>query len=200
MSEINKKRKIIGERIRVIRNELGLTMNEFGKKFTPPASDSIVSRWERGVSSPNNERLKRIAEIGNISMLYLTTGKKGIMDLSQEEKNEAIKGMRNALDKIENEEKDFLKEELRKIQIDNLDRTTLGLLTEMFYFLKWTDANDKSSLFTILSILNDSPVMKENDKITQDEIKEHVKNKLDNIIAFIHDSIINERIINKEGE
>ncbi|MEG0285987.1 MAG: helix-turn-helix transcriptional regulator [Vagococcus sp.] len=55
----------LGQKIKLIRIEKGLTMEEFGKLFKPVASDSIVSRWERDISTPINHRLKRIAELGN---------------------------------------------------------------------------------------------------------------------------------------
>lgn len=71
MHEKEVRKKIIGERIKLIRNELGLTMKEFGKKFDPSASDSIVSRWERGISSPNNKRLKRIVELANLASVSM---------------------------------------------------------------------------------------------------------------------------------
>lgn len=74
-------------RIRKIRLSLGLTMKEFGKMFNPPASDSIVSRWERGVSLPSNDRLKRISEIANVSTTYLTTGEYTEYDLTDGNKS-----------------------------------------------------------------------------------------------------------------
>ena len=64
----------VGKRIKAIRKELGLTMKEFGEKFDPPASDSIVSRWENGINMPNNERLQKISELGNVSIHYLILG------------------------------------------------------------------------------------------------------------------------------
>lgn len=63
--------KEIGYSIKLIRKQLGLTMEEFGKKFDPVASESIVSRWESGVSIPNNRRLKRIADLGNVTVADL---------------------------------------------------------------------------------------------------------------------------------
>ena len=62
--------KLTGESIKQTRIEKGMTMKEFGKLFNPPASDSIVSRWERGISEPNAERMKKIKEIqeDNLSM------------------------------------------------------------------------------------------------------------------------------------
>jgi len=63
--------KEIGYSIKLIRKQLGLTMEEFGYLFDPPASQSIVSRWEKGVSVPNNQRMKRISELGNVTVADL---------------------------------------------------------------------------------------------------------------------------------
>lgn len=63
--------KEIGYSIKLIRKQLGLTMEEFGYLFDPPASQSIVSRWEKGVSVPNNQRMKRISELGNTTVADL---------------------------------------------------------------------------------------------------------------------------------
>lgn len=67
-------KKELGQRIKSIRIELGKNMKEFGELFTPKASDSIVSRWERGISAPTPERLNRISEIGGVSVRFLLTG------------------------------------------------------------------------------------------------------------------------------
>lgn len=56
----------IGQRIKQIRLDKGMTTKEFGKLFG--ATDSNVSSWERGRTSPNPERLKAIAEIGDMSV------------------------------------------------------------------------------------------------------------------------------------
>lgn len=64
----------IGERIRSIRNEHGLSMEEFGKLFSPPASKGVVSNWENDYNLPNNARLAKIATLGNISVPYLLYG------------------------------------------------------------------------------------------------------------------------------
>lgn len=71
--EINK--EDVGKRIYMIRKSLGDTMKEFGNRMgNPPASDSIVSRWEKGKSLPNNERSKKIAELGSMSVNELLYG------------------------------------------------------------------------------------------------------------------------------
>ncbi|MDT2759847.1 MULTISPECIES: helix-turn-helix domain-containing protein [Enterococcus] len=71
--DINKEE--VGQRISIIRKKLGLTMDEFGRKING-ASKSNVSKWESGSSLPNNERLKKIAEEGEVSVAYLLAGEK----------------------------------------------------------------------------------------------------------------------------
>lgn len=56
----------LGLKIKTIRNKLGLTLEEFGLLFDPPADKSNVSRWEKNKATPSSKRLKKIAELGNI--------------------------------------------------------------------------------------------------------------------------------------
>lgn len=69
---------LIGSRIKIIRKNLGLSMEEFGKLFSPKASKGVVSNWENGYNNPNNERLKKIAELGNVSIDYLLHGRQDL--------------------------------------------------------------------------------------------------------------------------
>lgn len=66
--ETEEHNKAVGRRIREERLKLGLTSDEFGKLFTPPASKGTISKWENGSYLPNNERLKQIANLGNITV------------------------------------------------------------------------------------------------------------------------------------
>ena len=63
----------IGLRISNIRKEKGLTLEEFGN-LVGNAGKSIVSRWEHGISVPNNARLKKISELGNVPLEELIYG------------------------------------------------------------------------------------------------------------------------------
>lgn len=58
----------IGEKIRKIRTDLGLSMSAFAEKIDSTSKSGTVSNWETGKNMPNNKRLKRIAELGNISV------------------------------------------------------------------------------------------------------------------------------------
>lgn len=65
-----------GERIKNIRLELGLTMEAFGKLLD--TNKSAVNNWEKGYNQPNKERLKKIAELGGISVVELLGGDVGM--------------------------------------------------------------------------------------------------------------------------
>ena len=54
-------KKAIGEKIKEIRLNQGLTLEEFGKQFE--ADKSNVRKWENGTSLPNKSRLKKIADL-----------------------------------------------------------------------------------------------------------------------------------------
>lgn len=65
------KHYIIGQRIKNIRLSRGMTLEEFGALFD--AAKSNVSKWEKGKSLPNPERIKAIAEFANISIEELVS-------------------------------------------------------------------------------------------------------------------------------
>ncbi|QYG31943.1 helix-turn-helix domain-containing protein [Mammaliicoccus sciuri] len=66
----------IGKRIRQIRVGLGLSMAKFGEEIdkSSPVKSGVVSNWENGKQIPNNQRIKRIAELGNKTVDYLLYG------------------------------------------------------------------------------------------------------------------------------
>lgn len=66
--------KVVGYRIRAIRKKLGLSMAAFAERIDDKSKSGTISNWETGKNLPNNERLKRIAEIGETTVEYLLTG------------------------------------------------------------------------------------------------------------------------------
>lgn len=71
---MSNERKKIGSKIKDIRSVMGLSMEKFGELFDPPASKGVVSNWENDYNYPNAERLKKIADLGGISVRTLTEG------------------------------------------------------------------------------------------------------------------------------
>lgn len=71
--KLTKEEKILlGQRIKRIRLDKGMTTKEFGSLLG--ATDSNITSWEKGRTSPNPERLKTIAKIADISVEELLYG------------------------------------------------------------------------------------------------------------------------------
>ncbi|UTX65036.1 helix-turn-helix domain-containing protein [Streptococcus constellatus] len=68
----NINKKAVGSRIKAIRKANGDTLEQFGKPLN--ADKSLVSRWEKGQSIPNPERIKKIAESSNLTVNELLYG------------------------------------------------------------------------------------------------------------------------------
>ncbi|MGH2117344.1 helix-turn-helix domain-containing protein [Aerococcus sp. L_32] len=69
----------VGIEIKRIRKENGYSLKEFGIQIgeilnTDRVKEGIISRWENGISLPNNERLKAIADIGGKSVESILYG------------------------------------------------------------------------------------------------------------------------------
>lgn len=62
-------KKAVGRKIQEYRINEGYTLREFGEYFG--TSDSIVSRWEKGVSLPNKHRLYKLSLFIGISVAEL---------------------------------------------------------------------------------------------------------------------------------
>lgn len=63
----------IGERIKLIRQNMGLSQKKFAELINAPKSS--VGNWEANLNRPNNERLKAIAELGDLTVEELLHGK-----------------------------------------------------------------------------------------------------------------------------
>jgi transcriptional regulator with XRE-family HTH domain len=63
----------LGNRIQAIRKQSGMTLKEFGE-IIDNADKSLVSRWEKGLTIPNNARLRMIADRSNLSVNELLFG------------------------------------------------------------------------------------------------------------------------------
>lgn len=70
--KIKLEKTAIGLRIKQIRYNKGYTLEAFGKLFN--VSKSNVSKWEKGLSLPNNERMSTIAKIADITVNELKYG------------------------------------------------------------------------------------------------------------------------------
>ena len=62
-----------GNRIKVVRTDLNLTMDEFAKRIGV-SGKSTVNEWEKGRSKPNKNAMKKISEISNVPLEWFYFG------------------------------------------------------------------------------------------------------------------------------
>lgn len=180
----------IGKRIRMIRVEHGETMEEFGKRFSPAATKGTISKWESGKYLPNNERLKELADIGNISITYLLQGRKMLSDLSKEE----IEKINRDIDESRSRRKKIIKNltlsNLDKIKsnldLDELNSTELNFIRNSFIFMNHLDNplfHDINLLLVRLNItLNELEYIEEFTPAEIERKKESIKLHFDDLI------------------
>lgn len=65
-------KKAVGQRIKNIRLEKGLNLEEFARLLNTDNSNSV--RWEKGKTTPTINKIKTISKIGNISINELLYG------------------------------------------------------------------------------------------------------------------------------
>lgn len=66
-----KKITLTAERIKAVRESLGLSMQAFAECIDDHAVQGTVGNWEAGLNRPNLQRTKKIAELGHVSVAYL---------------------------------------------------------------------------------------------------------------------------------
>ncbi|EOT47153.1 hypothetical protein OMY_01406 [Enterococcus sulfureus ATCC 49903] len=138
----NVDKQAVGQRIKSLRTQKGLTMEKFGELFEPPASKSIVSRWERGKTLPSSDRIKKISEIYGISTYYILYGKKTFEDLYQDSSDlqnkikeidvdnpeASVELLSFLASSIENSNTEFILEKIATIDLNNLSSSKIQLL------------------------------------------------------------------------
>ncbi len=67
-------KELIGNFLRTLREEKKLTQIQLSNEFGYIYSDATISKWERGLSVPNTEDLKRLAEYFEVSVDEILNG------------------------------------------------------------------------------------------------------------------------------
>ena len=125
----------MGRSIKNIRITNGLTMEELGARLK--TSKASVNNWEKGVNLPNKQRLKKIAELGGITVNELLYGDmknfiSSYFDERISENQEKAKGsfygsMLNDSEYIQSVKKDFL----YKVQFYELNHADTEALNKL---------------------------------------------------------------------
>lgn len=170
-SKLEVDKKLVGTRIKKIRLKLGETAEVFGKHFDPPANRGLVSGWENGRYLPSPERIKAIAEIGNIKVTELLYGNvddyvlsrlRDIHDIHSENFDSSIYKKTCDFTKVYNginysqDNEDFNKTESEIIIDDFLPTITSALVEE--FNISFEDSDEKiiSKYLTLLKKMEDN--------------------------------------------
>lgn len=174
----------IGSNIKAIRKERKLKQGELAKSMG--ISRSYLSDIENDRKNPSIKTLESLAEKLNVTVFYLTTGKKMISDLSEEKIQEVGKSIENMFSNIENNSQNFIKEEFENILSSELNYRETMYLANALSFLNSSDEEDVAFLTSFLQELNiDKKEGMEDDSLTKEEIKKYINLTLDNMRKFL---------------
>lgn len=146
-------KKLFGKRLKALRLEKGMTLEEFGNKVVN-SNKSVVSKWENGVSLPNPERLRIIAEY---------------FDTTVEELLEPQPIFKNRIKQLRNEQNISLEQlsEALNVSLDSLNKyekgksyPQLGLIKEIADYFKVSE-----NYLTFYSDIKDYPIKNTEDII-----------------------------------
>lgn len=179
---MDKTQKIeIGKRIKALRTQKGMTMQKFGELFDPPASKSIVSRWESGKSVPSNERIKTISNNLKISTQYLLNGELSLEDainqgMSMNDYAKSQGWSSEQISKLDNVYSNNMDSFLERIR-NNLNPVFNSAIESLIAINKNTTPDEFLEVSMFLELLEDIFSQKEQLSSEQKKILEYVKEK-----------------------
>lgn len=164
-------KKALGRRIRAIRLRLGLTMEDFIERIDSKPGrgrSGTVNNWETGKNAPNKKRLKKIADLGGVSVEYLINGSdisnmEAINLLTKATNYNAIKGLQlsddekkklnevrltgsikadQAFERIKSGSLELLNREKEMIEKDQLDIVDLRMYNGFLSLFELLKSND----------------------------------------------------------
>ncbi|WP_368790787.1 helix-turn-helix domain-containing protein [Companilactobacillus farciminis] len=191
--KINK--TVLARNIKNIRLELGLNQEQFGKLFTPNADKSIVSRWELGKSVPNASRLKTISKKGNITMMFLTTGKESAKDLTFDDLTEHGKKIKKDMILLDTKHDNLYDTTINKYNsypLTYIEKDLLINATRIIQLLKGKP-NSNEAIGLLSSIISAPIHAKVNNKSETyfNDLKQDETNMIKDFIQLVQHSEIN---------
>lgn len=118
----------LGKRIQEIRKNREESLEKFGENFSRIVGKNVVSRWEKGINTPDIDRLMNISYLGNTTATYLMYGDKYTTMLKKDPEFHQF----SSVDRF------YLGLRLRKIRKDyRMERTEFGKYFEPI-ITKWS--------------------------------------------------------------
>lgn len=144
----------IGQNIKKIRKEKKITLEELSKKTG--FSAGYISQVENGKrEKPSREFLKSITYGLDVSDTYLTTGKKTLTDLSEDELKKSWGKSQNSFKESRKKFRGEIDNDLKEILSMELGYTEEIFLSAALNFLRNSTGNDLAIITGILKQYND---------------------------------------------
>ncbi|CCI60135.1 MULTISPECIES: helix-turn-helix domain-containing protein [Staphylococcus] len=144
----------IGQNIKKIRKEKKITLEELSKKTG--FSAGYISQVENGKrEKPSREFLKSITYGLDVSDTYLTTGKKTLTDLSEDELKKSWEKSQNSFKESRKKFRGEIDNDLKEILSMELGYTEEIFLSAALNFLRNSTGNDLAIITGILKQYND---------------------------------------------
>lgn len=143
----------IGKRIKEVRKERKITLKELSDKIG--YSSAYISQIENGKrSKPSHDFLQKVSDHLDISISYITTGRKTVSDLTEEELKEQIKVSTRLFNEKQERLRSSLKEEFKELAEYDLSFNETNFLNQAIIFLKESTGPDLIILTSILTQYN----------------------------------------------
>ena len=180
----------IGENIKKVRKEKKLTQEKLSKEMG--ISRSYLSDVENNRYNPSSKTLNMFADKLDVSMLYLTTGKRAVKDLTYDEIEQS---MEDAFRSNNEEMQRSLKEKLKDLLDVELSHSEVTYLTNAMTLLRLSENNDINLITSMLVTMIEFIFLKENENIDKEELNEIISIEFDEMKdMFIY------QLVKKDGE
>lgn len=206
-------KEALGQRIKAIRVKRNETLEEFAKSIKKQTDSKLktnksnVSKWEKGLNVPNDITLNAIAELGNVTTLYLLEGKymaRDIHMMPEAEQRIIFEDHRKQMEQHNAQLMRSIEHNLEEIDLNNISINEAWLLYHFTNFLKnYRDLDDNkyinnmfatfNQLNRLIAIVNEKETTKEEkeeaiDFCTNDLIEEN-SNMYTELALFLKNSL-----------
>jgi len=173
----------LGENIKKIRKEKKITQQELAIKMG--ISRSYLGDLENNRYNPSSKTLEMLAKKLGVSMLYLTTGKKTINDLNEDELKEGFDQVQKNFRKSNDSVNAFVERKLKALSNSELEFTVSQYLANILIFLQNSDTEDIRTLAAFIAQLNKYKESGKDENINQDELLEFIEGEAEFFKNFL---------------
>lgn len=181
----------IGKRIKEVRKERKITLKELSDKIG--YSSAYISQIENGKrGKPSHDFLQKVSNSLDVSIMYLTTGKKSLGDMEDEELRRQFVDSEEPIEPLSDEDiklmmkgfRESVQKELSQLAVKDLSHTDAQLIYHLLQFINESNEKDKETLDAFLLSLNRTLEVA-NEDANQDKLLEEINLITDFIKKFL---------------